>query len=55
MGRSLYLFMKREIQDIVIIIEHVTFFNYIQTFIHNLAVKVNSTSRENYWGPSVWI
>ena len=34
---------------------NITFVNYIQNFIQHPAVKVKSTSRENYWGLSVSI
>jgi len=33
----------------------ITFANYVKNFIQHPAVKVNSISRGNYWGSSVWI
>jgi hypothetical protein len=54
-SRLLYLSIRRAIKQTVIIIEHVTFVNYIQNFIQHSRVKVNSICRGNYWGSSVWI
>jgi len=54
-SRLLYLFIRRVIKQIVVILRHITFANYIQNVIQHLAVKVNSICRGNYWGSSVWI
>jgi len=50
-SRSLYLFIRKVIKQIVIIITAYHFANYEQ----NSAVKVNSLCRGNYWRSSVWI
>jgi hypothetical protein len=50
-SRSLYLSIRRAIKQIVEILGA----NYVQTFIQNPAVKVNSTCRGNYLGSSLWI
>jgi len=34
---------------------YITFANYVQNFIQNPAVKVNSICRGNYWGSPMWI
>jgi hypothetical protein len=47
-SRSLYLSIKRVIKQIVAIIGHITFANYVQNFIQHPALKVNSICRGNY-------
>jgi hypothetical protein len=46
---------KRQIKQIVVIIKAYHFANYIQNFIQNHAVKVNSICRGKFWGSSIWI
>jgi hypothetical protein len=50
MGRnlSLYLFLRRGIQQIVELQRNITFVSYIQKFIQHPPVKVNFVCRENY-------
>jgi len=45
---SLYLFMRRVLKQIVVIIEHITFVNYIQNFIQHPAIRVNSICRGSH-------
>ena len=52
-SRLFYLFIKREMQRIAVIIEAYNFFKYIQNFIQRPAIKVNFICRGNYWGLSV--
>jgi hypothetical protein len=52
---GLYLFIRRAIKHIVVIIEAYQFVNYIQNFIQHPAVKVNSIHKGNHWGSSIWI
>jgi hypothetical protein len=47
-SRHLYLLIRRTIKQTVIIIEHITFVNYLQNFIQHPAVKINSIRRGNY-------
>ena len=54
-SRLLYLSIRRVLKQTVIIIEHISFVNYVQNFIQHPAVNVNSKRRGNYWGSSVWI
>jgi len=54
-SQSLYLFIRRAIKQIVLIIEAYHFCLLHTNFIHHPAVKVNSICRGNYWGSSVWI
>ena len=54
-SRSLYQCIRRAIKQIVVIIGHFTFVNYVQNFIQHPAVEVNSIWRGNYWGSSMWI
>jgi len=42
-------------RKIVVIIEHVTFSNYVHNLTQHPAVKFNFICRGNYWGSSVWI
>jgi len=51
----LYLFIRRAIKQIVVIIEAYNFVKNIQNFIQHPAVKVNSIRRGNYWELSLWI
>jgi hypothetical protein len=53
-SRSLYLFMRRVIKQIVVIIEAYHFCQ-LQNFIQCAAVKVNSVCRGYYWESSMWI
>jgi len=46
---------KRQIKQTVLIIEAYHFVNYIQNFIQNHAIKVNSIHRGNIWGSLMWI
>jgi len=46
---------KRQIKQTVVIIEAYHFVNYVQNFIQNHAVKINSICRGNNWGSSMWI
>jgi len=41
-NRSLYLFIRKVIKQIVLIIERYHFVSYVQNFIQHPAVKVNS-------------
>ena len=54
-SRSLYLFIRKVIKQIVVITGHITFVNYAQNCIQHPAVKLNSICTWNYWGSSVWI
>ena len=51
----LYLFIRREIKQILVIIGAYHFGSYVQHFIQHPAVKVNSICRGNYWGSSMRI
>jgi len=50
----LHLSIRRAIKQILVIIEAYHFCQLRQHFIQPPAVKVNSKSRGNYWGSSVW-
>ena len=51
----MYLFIRRVIKLIVVLIEVYHCVNYIQNFTPHPAVKVSSIWRGNCWGLSVWI
>ena len=53
--RSLYLSIRRAINEFVVIIGTYHFSNYVQNFVQHPAVKINSMCRGNYWGSSMWI
>jgi hypothetical protein len=48
-SRSFYLFIRRVIKQIAVIIEEITFVNYVQNSIQHPVDKVNSKYRENYY------
>jgi len=53
---SFYLFIRRVIQQTVVIIEAYHFFSTVYKIIfHIRLLKVNSICTGNSWGPSVWI
>jgi len=53
---SFYLFIRRVIQQTVVIIKaHHFFLTRYKIIFHMLLLKVNSTCTGNSWGPSVWI
>ena len=52
-SRSFYLFIRRVMQRIVVIIEAYHFFKYVRNFIQHPADKDNFICRGNYWGLSV--
>jgi len=54
-SRTLYLFKRRAIKQIVEIIGAYHFCNYVQNFIQHSPIKVNAIYRGNYWGLSRWI
>ena len=54
-SRSLYLFIRRVIKQIVVIIEAFHFCQAVQNFIHHPAIKASYKDRGNYWGSSIWI
>jgi hypothetical protein len=53
-SRILYIFIRRAIKQIVVIIEAHNSANYIQNFTQHPTVNGNSICRINYWGSSVW-
>jgi len=46
----LYLFIRRAIKQIVVIVEVYHFAIYVQSFNQHPAIKVNSICGGNYWG-----
>jgi len=54
-SRPLYLSIRRIIKQIVIIIGHIIFGNYVQNFIQHPVFKLKSICRGNYLGSTMWI
>ena len=54
-NRSLYLSIRRVIQQIIVIVEAYHFCQLRTNFIHHPAVKANCTCRGICEGPSMWI
>jgi hypothetical protein len=54
-SRPMHLFIRRVINEFVVIIDAYQFVTYIEHYIQHGAVKVNSLCREYYWGSQVWI
>jgi hypothetical protein len=52
-SRSLHLFIRKVIQQIVVIIEAYHFVKHVQNCIQHPAVKANSKCRGIYWGSSM--